>query len=202
MRKKSIDQREAIQRTSLHLSPKYCETTDIPKRHFVPFKFLIDNSIFNYHLIEAITVSHTASSKERTHTLIQEVITDMLSSTSLIQNIGALRSSLERVNCNVEAETTRMKLAFESWKSMREQRAAIVIQSKFRAFYTRKKFIAIIHNRYIMQVLHPTIVIQAAWKRYRVVCIIKLRVFSKLITNYYSSNATRIARWYRSNLII
>lgn len=202
MQRESSNQEPTTPKTNPNLPSKHHERSGILKGFFNPFQFLVNNSLFNFYQIGAITITCRTISKERTQTLVQEVITDMFSSTShFLLSLGALRGSLGG-SCNPEAEIERMKLAFESWKSMREQRAATVIQAKFKAFYTRKKFILIIHNRYILQVLHPTVVIQAAWKRYRVICMIKLRVFSKLITNYYSTNATKIARWYKSILCL
>ena len=94
-----------------------------------------------------------------------------------------------------------MKLAFETFKSIREQDAAVVIQSKFKSYYSRKRFIKRIHELYIMQVLPPTIIIQAAWKRYRILCIIKLRALSRLIINHYKNKAITIASWYKSKII-
>lgn len=123
----------------------------------------------------------------------------MLSSTSqLFIGVGTLCGSLGDGISTPEAEIARMRIALESLKSLREKRAALMIQSRFRAFCARKKFIAIVHSRYILQVLRPVITIQATWKRHRIVCMIKLRVFSKVVTSFYASNATKIARWYKS----
>lgn len=94
-------------------------------------------------------------------------------------------------------EELRMKLILEWSRKIRENQAAIKIQSNYRRFIARKKFVALVYKKYIAQVTKPVIYIQKVWKKYKTICSTKLYAFKLKISEICKKSAKNIAAWYK-----
>eukprot|EP00826_Nyctotherus_ovalis_P018330 TRINITY_DN15475_c0_g2_i1.p1 TRINITY_DN15475_c0_g2~~TRINITY_DN15475_c0_g2_i1.p1 ORF type:complete len:390 (+),score=27.70 TRINITY_DN15475_c0_g2_i1:371-1540(+) len=83
------------------------------------------------------------------------------------------------------------------WKRVREENAATLIQSRFKGYCTRKAFVGIVHHRYILLVTNPTLTIQRHWRRYKIICAVKLEALREVIHEYYNRKAKKITHWYK-----
>lgn len=90
-----------------------------------------------------------------------------------------------------------MPIPFNSYGSWKVEKAAILIQSTFRQYCARKRYMSIAYRNYIKKVSLPAIAIQSSWRRYKAIRTAKLLAFSKAISNYCNEQAGKIARYYK-----
>jgi len=88
--------------------------------------------------------------------------------------------------------------AVKSWKV---HKAATMIQANYRRYYARKLYANMICSNYIKKANAPAIKIQSAWRRYSAIRLVKQLAFSKVIFNYYNTQARKIGCWYKGNYL-